>query len=315
MNRITMLILIVVFMALNVACNKKEIEVKEVNPQYSQSDVRNRNLKDAIENFNQGYFRAANSSLYEASSQRLRDEDLIVLNDLKEKIEEKTDTALKTLDSLAVKGKLYSYDFEYNTIHKNFEISTYRQRVEESKKKYLARVKTENDNYLKSFYSYIDELNDITSLTLNNQKKDYISKTSRLKLRVVIDGYEVPQIFLDFHPSQKEPVLETLKFKSTNAEVFFDKKSMLIGDYNLATSKIISFNLLDSNSEINIKNFEQMLNDGTITVSLKWFYEPESFNISGKAIKELQEVFNIFQKINQEYKNNEDKIYTPKHVK
>jgi len=237
------------------------------------------------------------------------------MNDLDKKIDQKTAEAILALESLALEGEPHNYDFDYNTIHTNYDISSYRQKIDEFSKKYLARVKKENDAFLANYLAYIEELKSITTPTIENNKQVFASKTSPLKLKIVIDNYDTPQLYLEFKPSQKEPVLETLRFSNKNTNVFFDKQDNLINNYNVSSSKIITFNLLDPNSRINLTNFKQLIEDNAISIDLKWFYEPEKVNVSKKSINSIKDVLSLFEKLFEEYKANQDNIYVPKYVK
>ena len=310
-------VLLLVFLAslLVISCTKGKADSRENAPKYTQSDVRNRNLKTAIEDYNNGFYKAADTSIGQAQRQSLRDEDIVILKDLDRMIENKTLSALKSLDSLAVKEKLHLYDFQYNTITNNYDIGSFRHQVEDSKARYLERVKSENDSYLKNYYSLIDQLKEFTNVKTEGPAMLYHSQTSPLKLFIKVDGYNSPGLFLAFYPSQLETELETVKFSSSDISIFFDKGSMIISDYNLSTIKTITFNLLNDESKLNITNFKQMLEDANIAIDLKWFYEPEKVTISKNDIKQLQQVMTTFEKIEAEYKANIDNIYVPKHVK
>jgi hypothetical protein len=315
MQRIIALLLIIVLSIMCINCSKQETATQDNTPKYAINDVRNRNLKDAIEYFNKGYYKASATSIVNARNQRLRDEDIEIMHDLNMKIDQKTADAILALETLALDGEPHNYDFEYNTIHSNYDVSDYRQKIDGFSKKYLARIKKENDTYLETYFKYIDELKSKTNLTLENYSKIYVSKTSPMKVKIVIDRYKTPQLYFEFKPSQKEPELETLKFSSSTLNIFFDKNELVINDYNLSASKIISFNLLDPNSKVTLTNLKQLFEGNRVQIDLKWFYEPERINISSKTINTMQDILSSFDKILAEYKANEKNIYVPKYVK
>lgn len=306
-----MLIMTILFLA----CSKTDKSTDQASKKYVPSDVRNRHLKTAIEDLNNDFYKAALTSIQEARGQNLRDEDIDILHDLEKIIEDKTKSAIKSLDSLATKEKLHLYDFKYNTVSKNYDISSFRAELEKTNKKYLERVKTENDAHLKNYYTLIQELKKTTEVKNLSNATGYYSQTSHLRLAVIIEGYQAPQLMLDFYPSQKEPELETLEFVASNSQVFFAKSSMLISDYNLSPSKVITFDLLKNDEKINLANFQEMLQAGKLTIKLKWFYEPETLTIPANTIKELLDVLKQYNNIAGEYRANIDKIYVPKHVK
>ncbi len=297
------------------ACGKNEKVSDESSTEYIASDVRNRNLKTAIEDYNNSFFKASLTSIDAARGDKLRDEDLVVLKELEEKIAKKTQEALKELDSLAVKEELHLFDFKFNNINKNYDISSFRPQVESLKAKYLKRVKSENDAHLQNYFIQIKLLKDITDQSSEGSTRVYYSKTNSLRLVAKIDGYKQPELFLNFYPSQLEPELETAKFTSSDLEIAFDKSSLLISDYNLSESKIITFNLLDNQSQINLDIFRKILINGNLSIRLKWFYEPEIVNVTSQTLKALNQVLTIYDDIMKEYKANIDNIYVPKHVK
>ncbi len=315
MRKTAALVLVIVFLISLIACTKENTQQTKTTQEFDQGDVRNRNLKEAIENYNNGFFKAADSSVNKARSQQLRDEDITILNELDMKIDDKTKMAVFSLDSLSVKGNLHDYDFAYNSIHSNYEISTFRQHIEESKIKYMKRVKKENDTYLDKYYTYLKELESKTNLSIESSKKVYLSKTNPLKLKIIIDGYEQPQAFIEFYPSQKEPELETVKFTSPSYEFFLKKGNLKISEYNLSTTKIIPFDLSDAEAELNMSNLKEMLDEGQIKIALKWFYEPERITVSSKDITSLKSLLETYQHLYEEYKANSEHIYVPKYVK
>jgi len=315
MKKIMSLLLVLFLTTIFIGCTKDGSQTQDNAPEFSENQVRSRTLKTAIEDYNKGLYKASKNSIVKARSQRIKQEDIEIMNALEKRIEQKTNEAIKNLESLAVNGEFHTYDFEYHSITDNYELSSFRQVLNELNKKYLARVKQKNDSYLTTYYSYIDELQTITAPRLVNNNKEFISKTRPLKLKIIISGYESPQIFLEFHPSQKEPVLETLQFTSKNITIPFDKQSMTINDYNFTNSKIITFNLLDNDSPINLTNFKQMIKNEKITINLKWFYEPERVSIHKKTISNLKNVLDLFEKLNNQYQANLENIYIPKYVK
>ncbi len=298
-----------------ISCDGKDTENIKVTPKYQQSDVRNRNLKTAIEDFNNHFYKAALTSIDQARGDRLRDEDIVILKDLESDIEKETLKAIKSLDSLAINEELHLYDFNFNTVNKNYDISSFRPEIENSKAKYLQRVKSENDAHLKNYFTQINLLKEITDQESEGSTRVYYSKTSHLKLVVKIDGYKQPKLFLNFYPSQLEPELETIKFTSSDTSIFYDKNSLVVGDYNISVNRIITYNLLDKDSKMNLSIFKDMLDNGKITIDLKWFYEPERIQISSKNINGLKDVLASYEKLLKEYQANIDNIYVPKHVK
>lgn len=315
MRRIMALVVVIVLAMMSINCTKQGDATQDNTLKYSENDVRNRNLKDAIENFNNGYYKAAATSIVNARSQRVRDEDIVIMNDLNMIIIQKTAEAITSLESDALEGDLRTYDSKYNSIHNNYDVSEYRQDIDELSRKYLARVKQENEKHLETYFKYIEELKSKTTLTLENSGKTYTSKTSPIKVKVVINHFTIPQLYFEFTPSQKEPELETLKFSSSAKNIFFEKNNLVINDYNLSVSKIISFNLLDPNSSITLANLKELLAGKNLKVNLKWFYEPEQINVSSKTQSTLKDVISSFDKILEEYQANQEKIYVPKNVK
>lgn len=315
MRKTTALLLLVVILICLAACANKDNQDLENTTKYNQSDVRNRNLKEAIENYNNGFFKATISSISRARVQRLRDEDIELMTNLELEIGAKTELAVDRLDSLSTQANLSDYDSFYNTIHSNYEISSFRQRIDKSKESYLTKVKKENDAHLEKYYAYIQEINNKTILSLENCHQIYRSKTSPLKLVVTIDGYQEPKAVLEFHPSQKEPELETIKFSTSNTNIVYEKGNQVISEYNLSVSKIITFDLALTEAKMNFTTFKQMLDDGKIKINLKWFYEPEQVNVSTTNINRLKELLDTYQKLHDEYKANEGNIYVPRYVR
>jgi hypothetical protein len=297
------------------ACGEKKSDNKPAQVKYQQSDVRNRNLKTAIEDFNNEFYKAALTSIEEAKGDKLRDEDITLMRELEKDIENKTLQALKSLDSLAVKDQLHLFDFKFNTVNKNYDISAFRPQVEKSKATYLQRVKSENDSHLKNYFSQIESLKEITDQRSEGSAIIYYSKSAPLKLAVKIDGYKAPQIYLYFYPSQLEPELETIKFTSSDISIFYDKSSLIVSDYNISVSRSISYNLLDEESKINLEVLKKMLANGKITIDLKWFYEPERIQLSESGINQMKSVMTSYENMLIEYQANIDNIYVPKHVK
>lgn len=313
-KKIVLLLLVSLFIVL-VSCSKENANQTEAATQYSQTDAKNRNLKDAIEYYNKGLYRASGSSLEKARSQSLKDEDITVMNDLDKMIEEITEEAIINLDLLSETGGLHEFDFAFNSVQSNYETSSFRQKLEESKKKYLSRVKNENDIHLGKYHTLLQKLEKETTLTMENNSKVFISKTSPLRVKMICDGYEMPKAFLEFRPSQKETELETIRFKSNNNDITFAKNTLTISEYNLSTSKVISFDLLLPEAKLNLNNFRQMLKDGSINISLKWFYEPEYITVSGSNIDKMKAALDIYQNLSDEYKLVKENIYSPKHIK
>ena len=308
-----MLVIALSIMCIN--CSKKEAEKQDNTPKYAVKDVRNQNLKDAIEYFNKGYYKASATSIANAMNQRLKDEDVEIMNDLNKQLDQKTADALLALESLAINGEPHNFDFEYNTIHTNYDVSDYRQKIDELSSKYLARIKKENDSYLETYFKYIEELKNKTTPSAVSNTRIFVSKTSPIQVKIVIDHYQVPQLYFQFIPSQKEPILETLKFSSSTTNIFFDKNDLVTNDYNLSSSKIISFNLSDPDSRITLTKLKHLFEGNKVQIDLKWFYEPERINISSKTINNMQDILSSFEKLLEEYKANEDNIYVPKYVK
>ncbi len=314
-NFIQLTLILVIFSIFCMACGEKKSDNKPAQVKYQQSDVRNRNLKTAIEDFNNEFYKAALTSIEEAKGDKLRDEDITLMRELEKDIENKTLQALKSLDSLAVKDQLHLFDFKFNTVNKNYDISAFRPQVEKSKATYLQRVKSENDSHLKSYFSQIQSLKEITDQRSEGSAIIYYSKSSPLKLAVKIDGYKAPQIYLYFYPSQLEPELETIKFTSSDISIFYDKSSLIVSDYNISVSRSISYNLLDEESKINLEVLKKMLANGKITIDLKWFYEPERIQLSESGINQMKSVMTSYENMLIEYQANIDNIYVPKHVK
>ncbi|MBI9030501.1 hypothetical protein JEZ13_00660 [bacterium] len=309
------LIIVLIISIISIACTQEDSKSQAKVNEFTQDQVRNRNLKTAIEDYNKGLYKGALSSIDHARSQRLRDEDIDIMNTLSKRITEKTRDTIDSLRTLANSGELHLYDFKYNQVTSNHEISSFRDQLMELNNNYLQRVQTVNDSYLIDYYSAIETLQNNSEPKIENRTRLFISKTSTLRLRALITGYEQPKLYLDFHPSQKEPELETIKFSSKNNSVSFKKNNLIISGYNVSASKIITFNLLNQDSEINLTNLKNMLNDGGITIYLKWFYDPETVYLPTKTVKSLKEFLTAFEKLNEEYLLHKDKIYVPKYVK
>lgn len=315
MKKTTALLFVIIFSLICINCSKDEKSIQDKEPVYSERDVRNRNLKDAIKNFNEGYYKAAGSSVVNARGNRLRDEDIEIMNDLEKRVNQKTTEAIIYLELLTTEGDPREYDVTYRTIQSNYDVSSYRQKIDELNNQFLARIQKENDAYSEKYNHCIEEIKNITSPTIENGKKVFVTKTSPLSLKIVIDKFETPQFYLLFRPSQKEPELETLKISNKNTSIFFDKKDMLINEYNLSASKIITFNLLDSNSSINISKLNQLLDEDNIAINLKWFYEPERVNVRSNTIIKLKNVLTSAEKLIKEYTAIKEKIFIPQYVK
>lgn len=282
---------------------------------YSEDDVRNRTLKEAIKFYNQGSYKAANNTLNKAEGERLRDEDMEIVKELRTEIEKKLQVAITALEALAGEGKLFAYDFEYNTINNNFETSSIRSRIEQSKKIYLERLNKENRNYLTRYFVIVQSLKNITKQKTSGTAVEYYTDTTPIRLRIIINGFESPKIFFDLIPSQLESELETITISSSTVGLFFNKSSPQVYNYNISTNKIISFNLHDNEAKLNMTNFIQMLEDGAITIDTKWFYEPETNRVSAKSIKNMSDVLNIYKAMYEEYQHRSKDIYVPRHVK
>lgn len=315
MQRFTALVLILILSIMCINCSKEESSTQDNKPEFSDSDVRNRDLKEAIENYNNGYYKASGTSIVSARGRRLRKEDIEVMDNIVKRINERTAEAIINLESLITNQNPNKYDFEYRAIHSNYDVSSYRQKINELNAKYLARIKKENDTYLENYYSYIEELKEKTNLTAEYNSKVFSSKTSPLSLKITIDDFETPQLYLQFKPSQKEPELETFEFSNGNTTISFDKTDYVINEYNLSASKIITFDLINPDSKINLTNFKELLAEDKIRIDLKWFYEPERITVSNRTISKLKNVLNSAEKLIEEYNIIKDSIYVPKNVK
>lgn len=315
MQRIIALLLILILSFMCINCSKEEVASQDTTPEFSNRNVRNRDLKEAIDNYNSGYYKASGVSIVSARGRSLRDEDAEVMKKITKRINERTAEAIINLESLVTNENPNKYDFEYRAIQSTYDVSSYRQKIDELNTKYLARIKKENDTYLENYYSCIEKLNKKTNLTAEYNSKVFSTKTSPLSLKIVIDNFETPQLYLLFKPSQKEPELETVKFSNNSTTIAFDKTDYVVNEYNLSASKIITFDLIHPDSKINLTNFKQLLDKDKIRIDLKWFYEPERVTVSNKTINTLKDVLNSTEKLLEEYNAIKDKIYIPKNVK
>lgn len=317
MRKVTALVLVGFFLLSLISCAKSNSNQDNTANEYEESDVRNRNLKEAVGYYNDGFLKAADSSISRARAQSLRDEDIVIMDEIDLKIDQKTKLAVLALDSLAMNKNHHDYDSAYNTLHSNYEISSFRQKIEETKEKYLAFVKSDNDVHLGNYYKILQEIEAKTSLSLENSAKAYLSKTSPLKLKIIKDGYKSPEIYLEFNTFQKEkePELETIKFISPSTTIIFEKQAYIINEYNNTIGHTLSFDLANKEEKMNLATFKQMLDDGKITIALKWFYEPETITVSASNISKLKEILQTYQELLNEYNAQLEHIYIPKYVR
>ena len=317
MKRFSAILILITMLLIANGC-KNGSNVSEVDSKikvYTEDDVRNRTLKEAIRLYNNGSYKTVNFTLNKAQGERLRDEDIVIVDELRTLIDNKTEAAVKNLEALAAEGKLFAYDFEYNLIHVNYETSSVRSMIEQSKKTYLTRLHQENNGHLTQYFEIIKDLKNATKQKTSGDAVEYFTDTAPFKLRVVVNGFESPKLLLDLSPSQLEKEIETITISSTSVGLFFNKSSSQIYNYNISSNKIITFNLLDKESKLNLINLKQLLDDGNITIDTKWFYEPETKKVSPKAIANMIDVLNIYKRMIEEYQLRADKIYVPKYVK
>lgn len=317
MKRFSAILILITMLLIANGC-KSGNNISEVDSKiktYTEDDVRNRTLKEAIKSYNQGSYKSINNILNKAEGERLRDEDIEIAKELRTEIEKKLQVAITALEALADEGKLFAYDFEYNSINNSFETSSVRSRIEQSKKIYLERLRKENNNHLTRYFEMVQSLKNITKQKTSGTAVEYYTDTTPIKLRVIINGFESPKIFLDHVPSQLENELETITISSSTVGLFFNKSSPQVYNYNISTNKTISFNLLDNEEKLNMTNFMQMLEDGAITIDTKWFYEPETKRVSAKSMKNMSDVLNIYKAMYEEYQHRSKDIYVPRHVK
>lgn len=309
-----LLIVVALFLIIISGCQKKEEVVVEKKQRYTSKQVRNRNLKSAVDNYNQEFFRAASSDLLGAYGQSLNEKDRVVYETLVSSIDKKLLENLTILDSLSVKGKLFAFDFEYKALTKNFQTDPYRKRLREMADRFMVRQDLENRAVLANYYGMIDSLPKELKVTKTNHKIVVSSPKSPIQVKIIQDGFNAPYLIMEVRLSQLETILETFMLKSGDYELFFNKNSREVADYNNLKDKLIVFEITD-NSPINYDALVTLLSGDKMNLKVKWFYEAENIVISQKKIAGIKTLLKSFEELHNEYSERANSIYVPKYVK
>ncbi len=294
-------------------CNNSKEEANQDSAstrfKYSVEDAKSRLLKRAIEAYQAEDYKTASDNIDEAKKGRLKDNDEAIIDSLQEKIEEHLNNHLTNLDSLAVKGKLYAYNFEYQQLLKKYRISERNPRLKQSKETYLARVKKSNDKHLSEYFELINDSKNNFNYSEREGVGELSSIDAPIKVITRLNGYKGPELIVQLVPSQLESTLETIEVGSSSHKFFFNKHSQRVQNYNVTIDKVVEFKYSDS--DFDIPKFVQMLDDDDLFLSIKWFYEPETKSISAKAIKSMKAVIDLHGQLISKFNERKQHLYIP----
>lgn len=311
------LVLLGMIFALMLGCQKKKnIDTPEESVRYSITDAKNTQLRKAIRSYNNEVYSSCMDVLDVIDSFQLKENDKKIYTELKKQVNVKLENSLVELDSLAVSGKLASYDFKYGVFENEFGVKRYWNKIRTSKEKYLERVENTNNKSLTAFNRVFNTNKERFEYKEDSNKRELVSLNSPLRLRITQIAYEKPSIRLEFYPSQKESEIETVKLESKSNGVFLSKNDKKILDYNQTPNKIIIFPLENNeNSQLSFNRFYKMIKDDDLKIKVKWFYEPENVKISAKTKKSMIKLMNVYESLQNKYQDNINSIYNPRYVK